>query len=88
MMGHTHATHSEIAKGPEGHSKSVIAMTEGGKPCLDIAQHLSAVEKAIINAKRTLIQEHLDHCLVETVGSLPRDRRQSIEEFNTITKYL
>jgi DNA-binding FrmR family transcriptional regulator len=88
---HTHATHPVIVKRlkrAEGHLRSVIAMIEGEKPCLDIAQQLSAVEKAIINAKRTLIQDHLDHCLEETVGALPRDKRQSIDEFKTITKYL
>ena len=91
MTEHTHATHPEIIKRlkrAEGHLRSVIAMIEGGKPCLDIAQQLSAVEKAIINAKRTLIHDHLDHCLEETVGALPRDRRQSIDEFKTIAKYL
>lgn len=35
-----------------------------------------------------LIQDHLDHCLEETVGALPRDQRQSIDEFKSITKYL
>jgi DNA-binding FrmR family transcriptional regulator len=63
-------------------------MIEGGKPCIDIAQQLSAVEKAIVNAKRTLIQDHLDHCLEEAVGALPRDKRQSIDEFKSITKFL
>jgi len=88
---HTHETHPEIVKRlkrAEGHLKSVIAMIEGGRPCLDIAQQLSAVEKAITNAKRTLIQDHLDHCLEETVGALTKDQRQSIDEFKNITKYL
>ncbi|MBY3075153.1 metal-sensing transcriptional repressor [Rhizobium laguerreae] len=88
---HTHESHPEIVKRlkrAEGHLKSVIAMIEAGKPCLDIAQQLHAVEKAIINAKRTLIQDHLDHCLEDTVGALPREQRQSIDEFKAITKYL
>lgn len=88
---HTHETHPEIVKRlkrAEGHLKSVIAMIKGGRPCLDIAQQLSAVEKAITNAKRTLIQDHLDHCLEETVGALTKDQRQSIDEFKNITKYL
>jgi len=63
-------------------------MIEAGKPCLDIAQQLQAVEKAISNAKRTLIQDHLDHCLEETIGVLPRDQRQPIDEFKAITKFL
>jgi len=31
--------------------------------CVEIAQQLYAVEKAISQAKRTLIQDHIDHCL-------------------------
>ncbi|MBD8653775.1 metal-sensing transcriptional repressor [Rhizobium sp. CFBP 13726] len=89
--GHRHDTHSDIVKRlkrAEGHLKSVIAMIEDGRPCLDIAQQLHAVEKAITNAKRTLIQDHLDHCLEDSVGSLGRQQRQAIDEFRTITKYL
>lgn len=88
---HRHDSHPDIVKRlrrAEGHLKSVIAMIEGGRPCLDIAQQLHAVEKAITNAKRTLIQDHLDHCLEDTVGALGKDQRKSIHEFKTITKYL
>lgn len=88
---HAHATHPSIVKRlkrVEGHLRSVIAMIEAAKPCLDIAQQLHAVEKAVGQAKRTLIQDHLDHCLEETVGPLPRERRGSIDEFKEITKYL
>jgi DNA-binding FrmR family transcriptional regulator len=88
---HRHESHPDIVKRlkrAEGHLKSVIVMIEAGRPCLDIAQQLHAVEKAITNAKRTLIQDHLDHCLEDTIGALPRDQRQSIDEFKSITKYL
>lgn len=63
-------------------------MIETEKPCLDIAQQLRAVEKAIATAKRTLIQNHLDHCLDATVGGLTSDQRKPIDEFKEITKYL
>jgi DNA-binding FrmR family transcriptional regulator len=89
--GHLHQSHPEIAKRlkrASGHLRSVIDMIEDGRPCLDISQQLHAVEKAIGQAKRTLIQDHLDHCLEETVGPLPRQRRRSIDEFKEITKYL
>ncbi len=91
MTEHRHETHPEIIKRlkrAEGHLKSVIAMIEGGKPCLDVAQQLHAVEKAITQAKRTLIQDHLDHCLEDAVGTLPREQRHSIDAFKSITKYL
>ncbi|MBB6178314.1 metal-sensing transcriptional repressor [Pseudorhizobium flavum] len=88
---HRHESHPEIIKRlkrAEGHLRSVIAMIEDGKPCLDIAQQLHAVEKAITNAKRTLIQDHLDHCLEDSVGALGREQREAIDAFRTITKYL
>ncbi len=91
MSEHRHDTHADIIKRlkrADGHLKSVIAMIEAGKPCLDIAQQLHAVEKAITNAKRTLIQDHLDHCLEDSVGSLGREQRHTLDEFKTITKYL
>lgn len=91
MSEHRHDTHADIIKRlkrADGHLKSVIAMIEAHKPCLDIAQQLHAVEKAITNAKRTLIQDHLDHCLEDSVGSLGREQRHTLDEFKTIAKYL
>ena len=91
MEQHKHSSHPDVIKRlkrAEGHLKSVIAMIEAEKPCVDVAQQLHAVEKAISNAKRTLIQDHLDHCLEETVGALPKEDRQAIDEFKQIAKYL
>lgn len=88
---HLHETHAAIVKRlkrANGHLKGIIEMIEAGRPCLDIAQQLHAAEKAIAQAKKTLIQDHLDHCLEEVVGPLARDRRQSIDEFKEIAKYL
>jgi uncharacterized protein len=83
--------HPEIVKRLKragGHLRSVVAMIGPGKPCLDIAQQLRAVEKAVAQAKRTLIHDHLDDCLEEMIGPLPRKKRNSIDEFKEITKYL
>ncbi len=91
---HSHAPHhhheaiSKRLKRAEGHLRSVLQMIESGRNCVDIAQQLFAVERAITQAKRTLIQDHLDHCLEDVVGSLPRSQRGPIDEFKTITKYL
>ena len=90
-MDQTHLSHPNIVKRlkrAEGHLRSVIDMIESNRSCLDLAQQLHAVEKAIGQAKKTMIQDHLDHCLEETVGSLERDQRRSIDEFKEITKYL
>lgn len=47
----------------EGHLRRVIAMLEAGAPCLEIATQAHAVERAVANAKRALIHDHMDHCL-------------------------
>jgi DNA-binding FrmR family transcriptional regulator len=88
---HVHQTHPHIInrlKRAEGHLRSIVEMIEAQRSCLDIAQQLHAVEKAVSGAKKTLIRDHLDHCLEDTASALPRGQRRSIEEFKEITKYL
>ncbi|HEX5419206.1 MAG TPA: metal-sensing transcriptional repressor [Gammaproteobacteria bacterium] len=86
-----HAEHPRIVqrlKRAEGHLKRVIAMIEEGRPCIDLAQQLQAVESAIVAAKRTLIRDHIDHCLEAAVGGEGRSVREALDEFKDITKYL
>jgi uncharacterized protein len=88
---HLHQTHSDIVKRlrrAHGHLATVIEMVENGRECLDLAQQLHAVEKAIVNAKRTLIHDHIDHCLESSVGERNRSAGGSLREFKEITKYL
>ncbi len=82
---HIHASHPALIsrlKRADGHLRAVIAMLEAGKPCLDIAQQLQAVEKAVTNAKRVLIHDHIDHCL--EIDGTETDRA----ELKAITRYL
>ncbi|WP_370276616.1 metal-sensing transcriptional repressor [Roseovarius indicus] len=81
---HVHASHPKVTsrlKRAEGHLRSVIAMIEEGRPCLDVAQQLQVVERAVRNAKHALIHDHMDHCLDgDDVG----DR----DELKAISRYL
>ncbi|MBN6791848.1 metal-sensing transcriptional repressor [Pseudomonas fulva] len=89
--GHTHQSHEAIIKRlkrADGHLRSIIAMIEDGRECVDIAQQLHAVEKAVCQAKRTLIQDHIDHCLEDSVTALSKGDRSALDEFKQITKYL
>ncbi|MHC5352245.1 metal-sensing transcriptional repressor [Metapseudomonas furukawaii] len=84
-------SHSEIIKRlkrAEGHLRSIVTMIEDGRACVDVAQQLHAVEKAVCQAKRTLIQDHIDHCLEHTLGALTHGERAPLDEFKQITKYL
>lgn len=63
---HRHASHPALVrrlKRAGGHLRHVVEMIEAGKPCSDIAVQMQAVERAITAAKRTLIHDHIDHCL-------------------------
>lgn len=90
MIEHTpHATHPAIIKRlkrANGHLASVIKMIENEQACADIAQQLHAVEKAVQQAKRTLIQDHIDHCLTDALAGTA-DTAVTVE-FKAITKYL
>lgn len=86
-----HQSHIDVSKRlkrVEGHLRSVIEMLAQGRPCLDLAQQLHAVEKAISQAKKTLIQDHLDHCLDHAIDQPARERQRSIQEIKQIAKYL
>lgn len=85
----SHATHPDIVKRlkrASGHLQSVIGMIEDERPCTDIAQQLHAVEKAVLQAKRTLIQDHIDHCLDAALAGV--EHPPVTDEFKAITKFL
>lgn len=88
---HTHSSHPKVLnrlKRAGGHLQNVIAMIEDGQACVDVAQQLHAVERAIGAAKKTLIHDHLDHCLADALLDQTPATRQSLDEFKDITKYL
>lgn len=87
----THNSHPDIIKRlkrAEGHLRSIIAMMEEGRGCLEIAQQLQAVESAIGNAKKILVHDHIDHCLEQAGRESVRSADDAIREFKAITKYL
>ncbi|PJA59657.1 MAG: hypothetical protein CO163_08125 [Rhodobacterales bacterium CG_4_9_14_3_um_filter_71_31] len=74
---HRHPSHPAILarlKRAEGQLRAAIGMIDGGLPCLDVAAQRRAVECAVecavAEAKRTLIFDHVDHCLD---GAAPAD---------------
>ena len=89
---HVHITHPGILKRlkrAEGHLHKVIEMFSDGRPCLDLAQQLHAVEKAISEAKKTLIHDHVDHCLDTAAnGGKAKSTENVLAEFKAISRYL
>ena len=86
-----HASHPDIVvrlKRAEGHLRSIIDMMAADRSCVDLAQQLHAVEKAVGNAKRELIHDHIEHCLADTVGEGSRSAKAALKELQLLTKYL
>ncbi|WP_374398113.1 metal-sensing transcriptional repressor [Tabrizicola sp.] len=81
---HAHASHTAVAtrlRRAEGHLRRVIAMIGEGRPCLELATQLQAVERAVAEAKRALIHDHIDHCVT---GAAEHD----LAEIKSLTKLL
>ena len=86
-----HASHPDIVvrlKRAEGHLRSIIEMMAAERSCVDLAQQLHAVEKAVGNAKRELIHDHIEHCLADTVGEASKSAKAALKELQLLTKYL
>jgi DNA-binding FrmR family transcriptional regulator len=86
-----HASHPDIVKRlkrAHGHLAGVIAMIEEGRPCVDLAQQIHAVESAITNAKRVLIQDHMEHCIGHGMENGAKGATAALAEFKTLAKYL
>jgi hypothetical protein NreA len=80
-----HVSHRNIIvrlKRAHGHLASILTMLDEGRPCVDLAQQLHAVESAISNAKRELVNDHIEHCLGEMESG------DAVREFKALSKYL
>ncbi|SHN74801.1 metal-sensing transcriptional repressor [Desulfitobacterium chlororespirans] len=69
-----------------GHMQSVKTMVEEGRDCSDILIQLSAIRSAINNIGRIILQDHIDHCVVDAVES--GDKKVLEDLNNAIEKFL
>lgn len=82
--GHTHTHENTKAvlnrlSRAIGHLESIRKMVENGRDCSEVLIQLSAVKAAINNTGKVILQDHIQHCLVEAVetGDI-----EAIEELN------
>ena len=88
---HTHSTHPAIIKRlkrANGHLAKIVSMIEEGRPCLEVAQQMQAVSKAIENAKKTFVNDHIQGCLNAESLKDKKELDKKLAEFKEITKYL
>ncbi|MBQ8291375.1 MAG: metal-sensing transcriptional repressor [Clostridia bacterium] len=50
-----------------GHMNAVKRMLEDGRDCSDVLIQLSAIRSEITNVSKVILQDHIDHCIVDAV---------------------
>jgi DNA-binding FrmR family transcriptional regulator len=86
MPPHQHPDVVKRLKRADGHLQTIIAMIEQGRPYVQLAQQLEAVERAIENAKKALIHDYIEQCL-DRAAAGPRGRA-ALRELKAVAKYL
>jgi DNA-binding FrmR family transcriptional regulator len=88
MADHPNLAIARRLKRANGHLETIIEMVERGQPCAEIAQQLQAVENAIENAKKALIQDHIRHSLERSLQASGSKGHAALRDFKLIAKYL
>ena len=69
-----------------GHLEAVKRMVEQGRDCSDVLVQLSAVNSAITNVSKIILQDHIEHCLVEAVRENDQESLDKLK--NAIDKFI
>lgn len=76
---------NRIAKA-SGHLQRVKTMIENDEDCAEVLIQLSAVESALHNLGKVIINEHMTHCIVHAIED---GDTEAVEEFQeAIQKFL
>ena len=75
---HTKAVLNRLSRAI-GHLESIKKMVESGRDCSEVLIQLSAVRSAINNTGKVILQDHIQHCLVDAVET---GDMEAIEELN------
>ena len=74
MEQHTH-NHTETGRVINrlsraiGHLESIKKMVEDGRDCAEVLIQIAAVKSAVNNVGKLILQDHIQHCVVEAIES-------------------
>ena len=91
-MDKTHAhLHTETKKVIDrlsraiGHLESVKKMVEEGRDCSEVLIQIAAVRAAVNNVGKMILQDHINHCVVESIETgdtkVLQDLSEAIDKF-------
>ena len=63
-----------------GHLESIKRMVESGRDCSEVLIQLSAVKSAINNTGKIILQDHIEHCIVDAVEHGDKEAIKELEK--------
>ena len=89
---HAHPHHHENTKAvlnrmsrAIGHMESIKRMVEDGRDCSEVLIQIAAVRSAINNIGKIILEDHINHCIVDAVETGDKkaleDLNEAIEKF-------
>jgi DNA-binding FrmR family transcriptional regulator len=93
---HAHGAHPHVHENTKavlnrlsraiGHLESVKKMVENGRDCSEVLIQIAAVRSAINNIGKVILQDHIQHCLVDAVEN---DDEQALDDLcQAIDKFI
>lgn len=93
---HAHGAHPHVHENTKavlnrlsraiGHLESVKKMVENGRDCSEVLIQIAAVRSAINNIGKVILQDHIQHCIVDAVE---RDDEQALDSLcQAIEKFI
>ena len=93
---HAHGAHPHVHENTKavlnrlsravGHLESVKKMVENGRDCSEVLIQIAAVRSAINNIGKVILQDHIQHCLVDAVEN---DDEQALDDLcQAIDKFM
>ena len=93
---HAHGAHPHVHENTKavlnrlsraiGHLESVKKMVENGRDCSEVLIQIAAVRSAINNIGKVILQDHIQHCLVDAVEN---DDEQALDDLcQAINKFI
>ena len=76
---HTKAVLNRLSRAI-GHMESIRRMVENGRDCSEVLIQLSAVKSAINNTGKIILQDHIEHCIVDAVENGDKEAIKELEK--------
>ena len=63
-----------------GHMESIKTMIENGRDCTEVLIQIAAVRSAINNVGKIILEDHINHCIVDAVEHGDKQALQDLNE--------